>query len=77
MNVAQGLVTGRHRLDDDAEGDDVLDLIEGNVLRLHLPVHAVEVLHPAGDARFEALGVHAGLENRDHVLHVFVALFAA
>ena len=55
VHDAERLVTFAHRLDDDPEGDQVVDLVEGQPFVLHLGVDRIEMLVAAGD-----FGVHAG-----------------
>ena len=55
VDAAQHPVAGVHRVDDDAEGEDVHDLGEALPLGLHLQVDAVEVLLAADDLGAVAL----------------------
>ena len=45
----QHVVAVRHRVHQHPEGEEVVDLVHGLVLGVHLPVDAVGVLHPAVD----------------------------
>ena len=47
VDLAQHLVTLVYRADDDAHRRQVVDLVEGLVLRLHLFIDGIEVLGPA------------------------------
>ena len=74
VHDAERLVALAHRVDHDAEGDQVVNLIVEQVLRLHLLVDRVEVLGAAGH-----LGLDLGLgellqEGREDLLDVLLAL---
>ena len=55
VDDAERRVAVGHRLDADAERDDVVDLLEVALLLLHLAIDRVQVLRAAGDVGREAL----------------------
>ena len=52
VDDAETVVAVRHRVDDDADGIDIVDLVEGVAADEHLPVNAVDALLPSADLRF-------------------------
>src|SRR5690606_19461385 len=55
MDRAETRITIRLRLDDDAEGDQIVDLLELTLLIPHLAVDGVGVFRTSGDLSVEAL----------------------
>ena len=65
VDDAQGSVAVVHRVHDDADGDEVVDLADTHVVALHLAVGGIEMLGTAGE-----LGVDAGLLHElPHAFH--------
>ena len=76
VHDAQRLVTLAHRVHDDAERNEVVDLFEAEPQLLHLRVNRIEVLRSARDlGRHPAVG-HAARKDLDDVGDVLLALFA-
>ena len=74
VHEAEGGVAVAHRLDEDAHGAEVVDLLEGRSLGPHLVVDAVEVLRPAGDLRVDPGLGEVGLDRGLELLDVDLAL---
>ena len=74
VDKPQRLVTGGHRLHDQSEGDDIVDLIELDAPGPHLLIDAVEVLEAPLDleTREVVLG-QLGAQDRLDFLDVFFA----
>jgi len=79
VDDAQGLVALPFpvRVQDDAEGDQIVDLVDLDPLGLHLAVDAEVVLRPALHLALEAEVFHLALDDAPHFLRVLVALFLA
>ena len=76
MHEAEHDVAILHGVDEDANGDEVVDLIEVFVLVDHLAVDAVEMFWSAGDLVFEVDGVHFPAQIADDFVDVFQAFLA-
>ena len=76
MHEAEHDVAILHGVDEDADGDEVVDLIEVFVLVDHLAVDAVEMFWSAGDLVFEVDGVHFPAQIADDFVDVFQAFLA-
>jgi hypothetical protein len=75
MDDAQHLIALGDRIDDHADGAHVENLVEWQILALHLVIDAGDVLGAAADCRVvEAAAAQFVLQRRHDVLHV---LFAA
>ena len=77
MHRAQRRVAVLHRLDDDAHGDQVVDLGEALALLRHLLIDAVQVLRAAHDLRLDAHLVHLAAQHGNDLVKVLLALEAA
>ena len=77
VDHAQGAVAVTHRRGDDADGRQVVDLVELAALVVHLLPDRVEVLGPAADLRVDPDLGQLALEDRDHLIDVGLALEAA
>ena len=78
VDHAQHVVAVRHRVHQDPEGEEVIDLVHGLILGVHFAVDAVGVLHPAidrgvGDAHLAQPLGDLGLDHA-HELLVLLAL---
>ena len=74
MHHAERRVAVRDALHQHPERDEIVHLIELDVLPAHLPVDAVEVLHPAGDVDGEAALDQHLLQAPDDVRDVALAV---
>ena len=75
MDDAQRLVAVFDLSQNNAEGDEVKDLLEFQVLGPHLPVDAVEVLRPAADPPRQPVGGQLFGDDRADFLNVLLPLF--
>jgi len=74
VHDSERLVTLAHRVHDDPERHQIVNLVEHHVLRLHFLVNGVEVLGASRDFRFDpGLGKFLG-QDFDHVLDVALPL---
>ena len=62
VDTAQHVVAGGHVGDDDPEGVEVEDLVQGLLLGVHLAVDGVDMLDPAVDLAVDVLLGHAALD---------------
>ena len=69
MHHAQGRIAVAHRADNNAEAVDVVDLLEGHILALHLAVDAVDVFGATVDFGFDALRVQGRPQQTLHFVH--------
>ena len=70
VNDAEHVVAVRHGVDDDAEREEVEHLVHRLILRVHLAVDAVGVLHAAVDLEIrDVLLLQARLDLRLHAVH--------
>src|SRR5215831_11897814 len=76
MDHAEGAVTVAYRGGDDADGCEVIDLVELAALVVHLLPDRVEVLGPAADLRIDPDLGELSLEDCDHLVDVRLALEA-
>ena len=67
VHHTEGVIAVLLGIDDNANGDEIVDLIEGLVLRLHLPVDGVKVLGPPVDFALDAREPELGLELLCHL----------
>ena len=75
MDVPEGEVAFGNRLHDDADGEDVKDVVELAVAAEHLVVDAVYVLGASLDGAVEVFERHLDLQRPDDGLHVLLAPF--
>ena len=75
MHIAQGEITFGNRLDDNADGENVEDVLETATAGNHLVVNAVDVLGAALYGAVEIFERHLDLKRANHGLHVVLALF--
>ena len=71
VHYPQDLVALPHRIDHNAEADQIEDLIEGEILTFHLPVDAVEVLGSSGHLGVNSLFSQLFADDRDHLVGIF------
>ena len=75
MDDAEHIVAVGHGIDDDAEGEQVEHLVHRFILRVHLAVNAVGVLHAAVDLQIRhVLLVEARFNLRLHAVHESLVL---
>src|SRR6185437_1401207 len=74
MDHSQRGVTVTDRPDDDAHRPDVEELLERQLLALHLAVDAVHVFRPAVDLRLNARGLKLGVQPPAELLDVALAI---
>src|SRR5205085_12119518 len=74
VDDAEDVVALWHRLHDDADGNQIEDLVVADLLLLDLVPDAVEVLRAALDLRLDPLRVEALAQLGDGELDLFLAL---
>src|SRR5574344_4493 len=77
VHVAEREVAFRDGFDDDADGEDIEDVIEPAAAVLHFAVDAVNILGAPLDGAVEVLECHLDLERPHHGLHVTLAVLLA
>ena len=72
MDNSEHGVAVRHRIHDDPDGDQVINLVKGLMLKDHLPVDRIEMLGPAVDVKMNMLLVQLRAQLIDHLADVLL-----
>ncbi len=71
VDHAQRAVAVLHRVGDDADGEQIVDLVERDLLPFELLIDGVGALHAGFHARRNALAAKFGFDRAAHALEVF------
>ena len=76
MDHTQSRVTVFYGVHDDADREDIVDLVQRLVLVQHLLINTEEVLDASVDLAPDLRVLHVGLDLGDNVIDEFLARFA-
>ena len=74
MDHAQRLVTFPRRIDQNAKGDQVINLVVEKILAFHLLVDTKKVFRPASDFGLDSLGLKLSFDDGNHFIDVLFAI---
>ena len=76
MDYPQGIVTVGNGVHHNTKGDDVMDLLEGQFLPLHLVIDAVEVFETSGYPGLDSGFLEPGFEDFTNLLLILLPSFS-